>query len=102
MADLEKVVLKTTSAGVPVTVKDVGHVALGPAMQRGQAELDGEGVAVGGIVVMRYGENALDVIDKVKQRLAEIKPGLPEGGGDRTGHDRSTPDQGRYRHPARL
>ncbi len=48
-------------------------------MQRGQAELDGEGVAVGGIAVMRYGENALEVIDKVKQRLEEIKPGLPEG-----------------------
>jgi Cu(I)/Ag(I) efflux system membrane protein CusA/SilA len=79
VADLETVVLKTTAEGVPITVKDVGHVALGPAMQRGQAELDGEGVAVGGIAVMRYGENALEVIDKVKQRLEEIKPGLPEG-----------------------
>lgn len=77
--DLEKVVLKVTSGGVPVTVADVGSVALGPAMQRGQAELDGEGVTVGGIVVMRYGENALDVIEKVKQRLDEIRPGLPEG-----------------------
>lgn len=90
VTDLEKVVLKTTSAGVPVTVKDVGHVALGPAMQRGQAELDGEGVAVGGIVVMRYGENALDVIDKVKQRLADIKPGLPEGVEIVPVYDRST------------
>ena len=78
VADLETVVLKTTAEGVPITVKDVGHVALGPAMQRGQAELDGEGVAVGGIAVMRYGENALEVIDKVKQRLEEIKPGSPK------------------------
>ena len=77
--DLEKVVLKATPGGVPVTVADVGDVALGPAMQRGQAELDGEGVTVGGIVVMRYGENALEVIEKVKQRLDEIRPGLPEG-----------------------
>ncbi|MDX1506644.1 MAG: CusA/CzcA family heavy metal efflux RND transporter [Woeseiaceae bacterium] len=77
--DLEKVVLKTTEGGVPITVADVGDVALGPAMQRGQAELDGEGVTVGGIVVMRYGENALEVIEKVKQRINEIRPGLPEG-----------------------
>lgn len=77
--DLEKVVLKVTPGGVPVTVADVGHVALGPAMQRGQAELDGEGVTVGGIVVMRYGENALEVIQRVKQRLDEIQPGLPDG-----------------------
>lgn len=77
--DLEKVVLKTTEGGVPVTIRDVGSVALGPAMQRGQADLDGQGVTVGGIVVMRYGQNALDVIERVKQRLAEVKAGLPEG-----------------------
>lgn len=90
VADLEKVVLKTTPGGVPITVKDVGSVALGPAIQRGQAELDGQGVTVGGIVVMRYGENALAVIDKVKQRMAEIKPGLPEGVEIVTVYDRST------------
>ncbi|MGH8196308.1 MAG: efflux RND transporter permease subunit [Woeseiaceae bacterium] len=77
--DLEKVVLKVAPGGVPVTLQDVGHVALGPAMQRGQAELDGEGVTVGGIVVMRYGGNALEVIENIKERLAEIRPGLPEG-----------------------
>ncbi|MCO6442058.1 MAG: efflux RND transporter permease subunit [Nitrococcus mobilis] len=77
--DLEKVVLKTTDGGVPITIANVGTVALGPAMQRGQAELDGQGVTVGGIVVMRYGENALDVIQRVKQRLDEIRPGLPAG-----------------------
>lgn len=77
--DLESVVLKVSPDGVPVTVADVGHVSLGPAMQRGQAELDGEGVTVGGIVVMRYGQNALGVIERVKARIAEIEPGLPEG-----------------------
>ena len=75
--DLESVVLKVIDGGVPVTVKDVGTVSLGPAMQRGQAELDGEGLTVGGIIVMRYGSNALGVIDRVKARLAEIGPGLP-------------------------
>ncbi len=90
VADLEKVVLKTTPGGVPITVKDVGHVALGPAMQRGQAELDGEGVTVGGIVVMRYGDNALEVIEKVKQRLQEVKAGLPEGVEIVPVYDRST------------
>ena len=77
--DLENVVLKATTSGVPVTVKDVADVSLGPAIQRGQAEQDGQGVTVGGIVVMRYGENALTVIDKVKERLKSIEAGLPEG-----------------------
>lgn len=77
--DLELVVLKVTEGGVPITIKDVGTVTIGPAMQRGLAELDGEGLTVGGIVVMRYGSNALAVIDRVKERLEEIKPGLPAG-----------------------
>mgnify|MGYP003644204513 CR=1 FL=1 len=77
--DLETVVVGLGKDGIPITVKDLGNVQLGPAMQRGQAELDGEGIAVGGIVVMRYGENALNVIDRVKQRIEEIKPGLPPG-----------------------
>lgn len=88
-ADLENVVLRA-DGGVPVTVADVGTVALGPAMQRGQAELDGEGVTVGGIVVMRYGENALKVIDRVKARLGDIRPGLPEGVEIVPVYDRST------------
>src|SRR5690606_34917035 len=54
-------------------------VNIGPAMRRGVAELNGEGEVVGGIVVMRYGENALGVIDRVKERLAEVEQGLPEG-----------------------
>ncbi|CAN5146461.1 CusA/CzcA family heavy metal efflux RND transporter [soil metagenome] len=77
--DLEQVVLGTGSGGVPIRVEDVASVSLGPAMQRGQAELNGEGITVGGIVVMRYGENALEVIGRVKQRLAEVETGLPAG-----------------------
>jgi Cu(I)/Ag(I) efflux system membrane protein CusA/SilA len=78
-ADLEGVVLSTTGDGIPVKVSDIATVSLGPAMQRGSAELNGEGLAVGGIVVMRFGENALDVINRVKARLEEVKASLPEG-----------------------
>ena len=77
--DLEQVVVGTGSGGVPIRVADVASVSLGPALQRGQADLNGEGITVGGIVVMRYGENALEVIDRVKQRLEEVEAGLPEG-----------------------
>ncbi|MEZ4222827.1 MAG: CusA/CzcA family heavy metal efflux RND transporter [Polyangiaceae bacterium] len=77
--DLEQIPLKVRPDGTPLTVGDVGVVSLGPDMRRGVAELDGKGEAVGGIVVMRYGENALNVIERVKQRLEELKPGLPEG-----------------------
>src|SRR5246500_509911 len=76
--DIENVPLKTQN-GTPVYVKNVGTVHLGPDLRRGVAELNGEGEVVGGIVVMRYGENALNVIDGVKRRLAEIKSSLPEG-----------------------
>ena len=75
--DLELVPVKLGMGGVPVFVKDVGTVSLGPDARRGLAELDGLGEVTGGIVVMRYGENALDVIDAVKRRLAEIE--LPDG-----------------------
>jgi copper/silver efflux system protein len=77
--DLKTVVLKVSTQGVPIRVTDVGTVSLGPALQRGQAELNGEGIAVGGIVVMRYGENALDIINRVKERIDEISKGMPEG-----------------------
>ncbi len=76
--DLEKVVLGSWN-GTPITLADVGTVRLGPAQRRGIAELDGEGQTVGGVVVMRYGENALDVIGRVKARLAELAPTLPAG-----------------------
>jgi len=77
--DLKSVVLKVSAQGVPVRIADVGTVNLGPAMQRGQADLNGEGIVVGGIVVMRYGENALDIIKRVKERIVEVGSNLPEG-----------------------
>jgi copper/silver efflux system protein len=76
--DLRKVALRA-SQGVPVTIEDVGQVALGPDMRRGVTELDGRGEVAGGVVVMRSGQNALAVIDAVKQRLAELQASLPEG-----------------------
>lgn len=78
-ADIERIALGVSPAGVPITVRDVAWVAIGPAPTRGLAELDGEGQTVGGIVVMRHGMNALDVIDRVKARLGEIHGTLPEG-----------------------
>jgi Cu(I)/Ag(I) efflux system membrane protein CusA/SilA len=77
--DLRMIPLKLGEAGTPVLLRDVGVVSLGPETRRGLAELNGEGEAVGGIVIMRYGENALDVIDAVKQRIEEVKQSLPEG-----------------------
>lgn len=78
VADIENVVLKMQN-GTPVYVKNVGMVHLGSDLRRGVAELDGKGETVGGIVVMRYGENALTVIDGVKKKLQEIQASLPEG-----------------------
>src|SRR5712664_3532093 len=88
VADIENVPLKSEK-GTPVYVKNVGTVHLGPDIRRGIAELNGEGEVVGGIVVMRYGENALRVIDGVKKKLEEIKPSLPEGVELVTTYDRS-------------
>src|SRR5438552_3600738 len=76
--DIENIPLKTVQ-GTPVYVKNVGTVHLGPDLRRGLAELNGEGEVVGGIVVMRYGVNALRIIDGVKKKLEEIKPSFPEG-----------------------
>src|SRR5213082_947798 len=78
IADLENIPLKVVN-GTPVYVKNVATVHLGPDLRRGVAELNGEGEVVGGIVVIRYGENALRVIDGVKKKLEQIKPSLPEG-----------------------
>ena len=77
--DLEDIPLKVNENGVPVMLSDVATVQLGPDMRRGLAELNGEGEVVGGIVIMRYGENALTVIENVKKRLAEVEDSLPEG-----------------------
>src|SRR6185295_12465290 len=75
--------------GTPVRVRDVADVNVGPDIRRGLTELNGEGEAPGGVVVMRYGENALNVIDGVKQRLRELQKGLPEGVQVVTTYDRS-------------
>ena len=75
--------------GTPVRVKDVANVSIGPDIRRGLTELNGEGEAPGGIVIMRYGENALKVIAGVKARLAELEKGLPEGVKVVTTYDRS-------------
>jgi Cu(I)/Ag(I) efflux system membrane protein CusA/SilA len=88
IADIENVPLKSQN-GTPVFVKNVGTVHLGPDIRRGVAELNGEGEVVGGIVVMRYGENALTVIDGIKKKLEEIKSSLPEGVELVTTYDRS-------------
>lgn len=77
--DLKKIVIGVVDGGIPISVADVATVSIGPALQRGQADLNGEGVTVGGIVVMRYGENALDVINRVKERINILKASLPAG-----------------------
>ena len=86
--DLESIVLKSVN-GSPITVKDVATVSIGPELRRGIADLNGEGDVVSGIVVMRYGENAPEVIERVKAKLAELKPSLPSGVEVVTTYDRS-------------
>ena len=88
-ADLENTVIGTDSLGTPVLVKNVADVVLGPDIRRGIADLDGQGDTVGGIVIMRYGENALNVINRVKSKIEEIKPSLPKGVEIVTTYDRS-------------
>ena len=86
--DLENVPV-TTKNGTPVLVRDLGVVTLGPDIRRGVVEWNGDGETVGGIIVMRYGMNALNVIEGVKKKLAEIKPSLPAGVEIVSGYDRS-------------
>ena len=77
--DLREIPLGVDKNGAPILLKDIAQVRLGPQMRRGIAELNGEGEVVGGIAVMRFGENALKTIAGVKAKLEELKPGLPEG-----------------------
>ena len=88
LQDLESVPVATKN-GTPILVRDLGTVAFGPDIREGVTEWNGEGEAVGGIIVMRDGMNALTVIDGVKKRLAEIKPSLPAGVEIVSGYDRS-------------
>jgi copper/silver efflux system protein len=90
LGDLEGIAVRPTGpSGAPVLVRDVGHVRFGPDIRRGLLEWNGEGEAVGGIVVMRHGENAVDVVSRVKARLAEIAPSLPPGVRVEIGYDRT-------------
>jgi copper/silver efflux system protein len=77
--DFGNIVLTASDSGTPIRIKDIGQVVLGPDIRRGIADLDGEGEVVSGIVVMRQGENALDVIKRVKAKIREVEPGLPPG-----------------------
>jgi Cu(I)/Ag(I) efflux system membrane protein CusA/SilA len=87
-ADLEQIVLKADGA-TPVLMRDVARIEIGPDERRGLSELDGEGEAVGGIALQRFGQNALDVIDNVKARIKDIAGGLPDGVRVETVYDRS-------------
>jgi Cu(I)/Ag(I) efflux system membrane protein CusA/SilA len=77
--DLANIPLGVNEQGTPLVLADVAEIRLGPQMRRGIAELDGEGEVVGGVIVMRWGENASKTIDRVKERLAELERSLPEG-----------------------
>jgi Cu(I)/Ag(I) efflux system membrane protein CusA/SilA len=87
--DLENTVIGADATGTPVLVKNVASVVIGPDIRRGIADLDGQGDTVGGIVVMRQGENALNVINRVKAKLEEVQPSLPKGVELVTTYDRS-------------
>ncbi len=79
ISDLEQISLGASSGGAPIYLRDVANIHLGPDIRRGLAEWNGEGEVVGGIVVMRYGENALTVIERVKEKIENIRASLPEG-----------------------
>jgi Cu(I)/Ag(I) efflux system membrane protein CusA/SilA len=87
--DIENIVVGADMRGTPVYVRNLGTVQIGSAIRRGLLDLNGEGETVGGIVVMRYGENAKDVIDRVKVKIAELQKGLPPGVSIRVAYDRS-------------
>ncbi len=90
IADLRSIPLKAGPMGIPVLLKDVAEIRIGPELRRGVSELDGEGEAVGGVIVMRWGENALATIDAVKAKLEDLRHGLPPGVEIVTTYDRSS------------
>ncbi len=80
ISDIENIVIKTDRrTGAPILVKNIGRVEIGPDMRRGVTDFNGMGDAVGGVVIMRQGENALNVIERVKHKIEEIQPSLPQG-----------------------
>ena len=88
--DIEDIPVGTNAAGTPIYLKNVANIQLGPEIRRGVADLDGKGEVAGGIVVVRFGENVLNVIDRVKQKLkTDIEPSLPKGVKIVTTYDRS-------------
>ena len=87
--DIEEIAVGADATGTPIRVRDLGRVVMGPEIRRGVADLDGEGDVVGGIVVMRHGENALNVIGRVKAKIEEVRAALPEGVEIITTYDRS-------------
>jgi len=88
--DLQNIPLGVSQHGTPILLRNVATIKIGPELRRGLADYNGKGEAVGGIVVMRYGENALEVIQNVKKRLEELKTGLPEGVRIKSVYDRSS------------
>jgi Cu(I)/Ag(I) efflux system membrane protein CusA/SilA len=79
LEDLENVVVKTAPGGTPVLLKHIARIQLGPELRRGVAELDGRGEVAGGIVVVRFGENVVDVLERVKTKIAEAEKTFPAG-----------------------
>ena len=88
-ADLERIAVSANSKGTPVLLRDVATVRLGPDMRRGLVELDGKGEVVGGVVIMRFGEDVLSVIERIKAKLKEVEASLPPGVKVVTVYDRS-------------
>lgn len=88
--DIENILIKNSSSGIPLTLKDVASIQIGGDIRRGSLDKDGKGEVVGGIIVMRSEANAQDVIDRVKQAIMELSPGLPEGVRIVPSYDRST------------
>ncbi|MBN2732985.1 MAG: efflux RND transporter permease subunit [Balneolaceae bacterium] len=90
VSDIENVPIGTDGNGTPVTIRNVANVNIGPDLRRGVADWNGEGETVGGVVVMRYGENALQTIKNIKNKLKKLESGLPEGVTIKTAYDRSS------------
>ncbi|MEE4357578.1 MAG: efflux RND transporter permease subunit [Desulfococcaceae bacterium] len=89
MKDLENTAVGVDPMGTPILLKNIANIQIGPELRRGIAEWNGEGEIVGGVVIMRYGENALEVIRRVKEKIKDLEKGLPQGVTIETGYDRS-------------
>ncbi len=88
--DIEAITLRSAAFGIPIRIKDIGSVQIGGDTRRGLLDMNGDGEVVGGIIVMRYGENASEVIERVKDKLKELEKGFPEGVKIEASYDRST------------